>query len=314
LELKELLSDHGVRVFFAACGFLFGLVFGSFANVVIHRLPEREPEPGRATPDAQAPQGRLGDLWSRVAEDLRPDWRAIFRSWRRVSEPSRSRCPHCLAWIAAKDNLPVVSFLLLGGLCRHCRAPISWRYPAVELLNGMLWAGIALVYGPNPKALLLMLLATALVALAAIDAEIQQLPDAITIPGVLVGLAASQLNPWPTLDPFALLTATLAAVAGYLALAILGLGWGSLRGVEGFGQGDWKMVAMLGAFLGAKALLLTVLIASFAGSLVGVVLIRLERGGWQSKLPLGTFLSLAGILVLFIGDGALAWYSRLLDV
>jgi leader peptidase (prepilin peptidase)/N-methyltransferase len=304
-----------VRLYFAACSFLFGLVFGSFANVVIHRLPDRDPpDAGDQASDLPVPQGRLRDLWSRVAEDLRPDWRAILRSWRRVSEPSRSRCPRCGAWIAAFDNLPVVSFLVLGGRCRQCRAPISWRYPAVELLNGLLWAGIALMYGPNPRTLLLMLLATALVALAAIDAEIQQLPDAITIPGVLLGLVASQLNPWPSVDPVALLTAALSAAGGYLALAILGLSWGSLRGMEGFGQGDWKMVAMLGAFLGAKALLLTVLIASFVGSLVGVVLIRLERGGWQSKLPLGTFLSLAGILVLFVGDGALAWYSRFLDV
>ncbi len=185
----------------------------------------------------------------------------------------RSRCPKCGRPIAALENVPVLSFLLLGGRCRGCGLPISWRYPAVEALNGALWLGVALVRPPGPRAVADAAFLTALVVLALIDAEHQILPDAITKPGVLAGLLASFL-------PDALVTplqAALAALAGYLALAAVALTYRLVRGEEGLGRGDWKMAAMLGAFLGWKPLLLTVFVASLGGTLLGLGLMVWSR-------------------------------------
>lgn len=273
---------------------LFGLVVGSFANVVIHRLPDRA-----ADPAAEAPL-----------------WRSIGRAWTRVRRPRRSQCPRCAAPIRARDNLPVLSFLLLCGRCRDCGAPISWRYPAVEVGNGLLWGGLALSYGPSPAALVVMLLATALLALALIDLELQLLPDAITLPATAfgLGLAALASAGWFASWPLTLFESGAAAAGGYLAFWGIAAAWRRLRGVEALGQGDWKMAAMLGAFLGWQKLLLTVFVASLAGSLVGGALILSRRGGSQSRLPLGSFLGLAGIATLFAGDPLLAWYRSLFDV
>jgi leader peptidase (prepilin peptidase)/N-methyltransferase len=289
----------------------FGLVIGSFANVVIHRLPDRGEAPGSGDgPSAARP---LREFFADLALDFRPDWRSIAGCWSRVANPRRSACPRCGAAIRAADNLPVLSFLLLGGRCRNCRAPIAWRYPAVEAANALLWGGLVLCHGATPRALVLLPLATALLVLALIDSELQQLPDAITIPGVLAGLAASLLaGGWPP-DGTAFWPSLASALGGYLILASIALAWQVLRGIEALGQGDWKMAAMLGAFLGWRALLLTLFLAAALGALSGLALIASGRGDMQSKLPLGTFMALAGIAVLFFGDPWIAWYRGLLD-
>ena len=248
-----------------------GLVIGSFANVCIHRLP-------------------LGES---------------------VVAP-RSRCPSCRAPIAAGDNVPVLSWLVLRGRCRHCGSRISWRYPAVEAATGLLYLAVALASGPSPRALLDMALVTALLVLALIDLDHQILPNAITRPGIAVGIGASiaaRALGWPGF-PSPLQSAA-AAAAGYLAFAAVALAYRRTRGVEGLGQGDWKLAAMLGAFLGWERMLLTILLASIAGTLVGVALIARRGRSSQHPLPLGTFLGLAGILVVFVGEPVLAWYRGL---
>lgn len=242
-----------------------GLIVGSFANVCICRL-------------AQEPRQSV------------------------VSPPSR--CPKCGSLIRPWDNIPILSYLLLLGRCRTCRAAISLRYPAVEAVNGAAYFALASLFGPTPQAAVAMTLVTALLVLALIDLDVQMLPDVITLPGIGLGLAASFL-PGSRLAP---LLSAASALAGF------GLLWGAneayrrARGVDGFGGGDPKMAAMIGAFLGWQGMLLTVFIASLSGSLVGLALVVLRGRDLQHKLPLGTFMAIGGIAVLFAGDPLLAWY------
>jgi leader peptidase (prepilin peptidase) / N-methyltransferase len=220
----------------------------------------------------------------------------------------RSRCPSCRAPIAALDNVPVLSFLVLGGRCRHCAARISWRYPAVEAANGLLYLGVALRDGLSPQVLVDMVLITTLLVLSLIDLDHQILPNVITRPGIAVGVAANLLlHGWRVA-----LECALAAAAGYLAFAAVALAYQRTRGVEGLGQGDWKLAALLGAFLGWKRMLLTVFLASLAGTVVGVLLMLAGGRDARHRLPLGTFLGAAGIAVVFVGDDLVRWYQGLL--
>ena len=223
-----------------------------------------------------------------------------------VSPPSR--CPSCGALIRARDNVPILSWLLLGGRCRSCRAPISRRYPAVEAANGLLWLALAVLRGPRVETFVAMVLVTVLLVLSLIDFDHRLLPDAITLPGIVAGLAASFL-PGSPVRPLA---ALLAAAGGWLAFAVVATVYQRVRGIEGLGQGDWKMAAMLGAFLGWQQMLLTVLLASVAGTLVGLGAVALQGRDMRHALPLGTFLGAAGIAVVFLGDPILAWYRGLL--
>ena len=219
----------------------------------------------------------------------------------------RSRCPQCRTPIGAGDNIPVLSWLVLRARCRHCGAPISWRYPAVEAANGLLYLAVALREPPSLRAVVEMALVTALLVLSLIDLDHHILPNVITRPGIAAGLFAS----FALGGTEAALGALLAAAGGYVAFGGIAWIYRRTRGVEGLGQGDWKLAAMLGAFLGWERMLLTILLASVAGTVVGLVLMAARGRTAQHPLPLGTFLGLAGILVLFAGDPALAWYRGL---
>jgi leader peptidase (prepilin peptidase)/N-methyltransferase len=269
---------------FETTAFLLGLVVGSFANVCIHRLPQ-DTEP------ASGPFAPAIGLWRQILSVVHPP----------------SHCPRCGQPIRPWDNLPIVSWLALRGRCRSCRAPIAWRYPAVEAANGALWLVLALSRGPSAQTLVAMALVTALLVLSLIDLEHQLLPDAITLPGTAAGLAASVL-PGSLVSP---LESALAAAGGWLAFASVALVWKKLRGIDALGEGDWKMAAMLGSFLGWERLLLNVLLASASGALVGVAAMVTRRGGWQSRLPLGTFLGVAGIAMVLWGDAILVRYREL---
>jgi leader peptidase (prepilin peptidase)/N-methyltransferase len=220
----------------------------------------------------------------------------------------RSRCPHCGAAISAADNVPLLSYALLRGRCRFCRAPISIRYPLVEAANGVLYLGLALQLGPTPRTAVLMSFVTAMLVLSLIDLDHQILPDVVTIPGIAIGLATSPLPGAP-----GLLKAAIGAVAGYCFLRLFTWAYYVARRVEGMGQGDWKMTAMIGAFLGWDQALLVVVIASVIGSAVGIALMVFSGGDWRkTKIPLGTFLGIAGIVVTFVGSPIVAWYRGLL--
>lgn len=218
-----------------------------------------------------------------------------------------SRCPGCGALIRPWDNVPLLSYLVLGGRCRACKRRISPRYPLVEAASGGLYWALAAAFGPSPRALVLMAFASALLILGLIDFEHQILPNAITLPGIVVGLLATRLPGWPV----GTLQAAAAAAGGYLVFMLVAATYRKARGVEGLGQGDWKLAAMLGAFLGWQQLLLSVFLATLSGSLVGLGLIAFRGRDFQHALPFGTFLCAAGLLVLFVGDPLLGWYGGL---
>jgi leader peptidase (prepilin peptidase)/N-methyltransferase len=244
---------------------VLGLVFGSFLNVVIARLP---------------------------------------RGQSIVSPPSR--CPRCKARIQPWDNIPVLSFLILRGRCRNCRKPISWRYPVVEITAGVLL--FLLARRAEHPALLVSHAAflLALLAVAWIDLDTRTIPDAVTIPGVGVGLAASLFG------PPGIFAAALGALAGGLSLWLVGTIYERATGVPGMGGGDVKLAAMMGAFLGAGGVFGAIFLASFAGSLFGLLLIARGRGDRRSAIPFGTFLAPSAVALLLYGDALFRWYRSLL--
>lgn len=214
----------------------------------------------------------------------------------------RSRCPGCGAPLRARDNLPLISFLALKGRCRHCSRPISWRYPAVEVATGLTFVLCFAHFGAGLPALVGALFGSCLIALIVIDVEHFLLPDRITLPGIAAGLL---LQPW--IPGVSLREALVgAAVGGGLLLAASAL-WYLLRGEEGMGLGDAKMLAMVGAFLGWKGTLVTFFFASLGGAVVGLSLLALGRGGMKNRLPFGAFLGAAGLASLF-------WGRRLADL
>ncbi len=223
---------------------------------------------------------------------------------RSVATPPSS-CPACGAPVRARDNIPVLGFLLLGGWCRTCHTAISLRYPAVEAANGGLYWFLAATHGPSASTLVAMGLATSLVVLSLVDLEHHLLPDAITLPGIVAGCLASFVR-----QPPGPLEAALSAALGYLGMALVARVAEWHYGEEALGQGDWKMIAMLGAFLGARPTLAALFIATAAGAALGLLMIAAGRGSRRMRLPLGTFLGLGGLFVLLSGDALLAWYER----
>jgi len=229
----------------------------------------------------------------------------IYRLPRRISTVlPRSRCPRCLFPIRPWDNIPLLSYLVLRGRCRHCGMVIPWRYPAIEAMTGVCFA---LCYhrfgGVTLEALVAAGFCAVMVVLAMIDMEHYVLPDVLTLPGIVLGLVLQPWLSWTT--PRA---ALLGALAGAGILYAVAWGWYFFRGVWGMGMGDVKMLAMIGAFLGWSGVLVTLFLSSLGGSLVGGALLLKGRMRMQSKLPFGAFLGFAAIGVLFFGRQLLAGY------
>jgi leader peptidase (prepilin peptidase) / N-methyltransferase len=219
----------------------------------------------------------------------------------------RSRCPHCNGVIAALDNLPVVSFLLLRGRCRSCRGPIPWRYPIVEAATALLFLAALHRFGLTGRAVAVVGFGCILIALAGIDFEHYILPDVLTLPTLAAGILISFWADW--ISP---LEAALGALIGGGVLWLVAKAWWLLRGEEGLGLGDVKMLAMAGAFLGWQGVAVTLFLGSLAGSVVGVALIARGRMGLKGKLPFGVYLSAGAMVALFFGPQLVASYSRLL--
>lgn len=213
-----------------------------------------------------------------------------------------SRCPSCGAALRWYDNLPVLSYVALGGRCRGCRERISIRYPIVELVTALLFVAHYYVLGWTPLLAVRLLSASAMVALFAIDLEHQLLPDAITLPGIVLGLVFSLFF------PPGLVGALLGILVGGGFLWLVGEAYFRYAGEEGMGGGDVKMLAMIGAFLGWKLTLLTLVLSSIAGSVIGLAVIALKRGGLKHALPFGTFLALGALAASLWGEQIAAWY------
>jgi leader peptidase (prepilin peptidase)/N-methyltransferase len=218
----------------------------------------------------------------------------------------RSHCRSCGAPIRPFDNVPVLSFLILGGRCRSCRAPISWRYPLVELgtSTGFVLQGLA--HGDDLVLLASRLVLTALlVALFGTDLETQRLPNILTLPGTVVGFL---LSFWAPPGPFESLAG---AALGAGMLFLIRWAWFRATGVEGMGLGDVKMAALIGAFLGPRQLWLVLVLASVGGAIVGIGMAALQRRSLDSRLAFGTFLSVAALIASLYGDRMVAWYLDL---
>lgn len=218
----------------------------------------------------------------------------------------RSRCPWCGGAIAARDNLPLLSYLLLRGRCRHCSAPISARYPLVEAATAGLFLACAERFGATAQAAAAAVLCAFLIALAATDFEQLLLPDGLTFPGMAAGLA---LQPWL---PATAVDAVIGMLAGAGVLFLIAEAWLWLRSEEGMGLGDAKLMAMVGAFLGWQGALLALFFGVLSGAIVGVALLVAGRRGWRSRLPFGSFLALGALAALFTGNGPLYRYLGLL--
>ncbi|MBL0636719.1 prepilin peptidase [Aeromonas dhakensis] len=277
---------HSLPWLYFSLVFLFSLMIGSFLNVVIHRLPIMLEREWRAeylsyfNPETQLQQEERYNLMV-----------------------PRSACPHCGHAITAMENIPLLSWLWLKGRCRECQAPISARYPLVELLTALLSLVVAATFPPGWGLLAALLLTWVLVALTFIDLDKMLLPDQLTLPllwgGLLFNLAGGFV---PLAD------AVIGAMAGYLVLWSLYWAFKLLTGKEGMGYGDFKLLAALGAWLGWQALPIVLLLSSLVGAIIGISLILLRNHHQGKPIPFGPYLAIAGWIALLWGDTITRWY------
>jgi leader peptidase (prepilin peptidase)/N-methyltransferase len=270
-----------------AAAFIIGLLIGSFLNVCILRIPKEES----------------------------------------IVHPA-SHCPKCNTPIKPYDNIPVLSWLMLGGKCRNCEAKISAMYPAIELLAGVLFFLCYRFFGISLDGIKWAALCALLIVLTATDIRERLLPNLVNLVGFAIGIVISfftlptdgaalwisnRLFDFPPPRPvISFADALLGALAGAGLLWIVGEGYFRLRGKEGMGLGDVKMMGMVGAFLGLKRTLLTVLVGSLLGSVIGIIIVLVTRKGRDYELPFGAFLGAGAILTIFFGSPLLTWYQSLL--
>jgi leader peptidase (prepilin peptidase)/N-methyltransferase len=267
---------------------LFGLLVGSFLNVVIHRIPKM--------------MQRESDNY--VAQE---SGKALPHTDRYNLMVPRSACPHCGHQITALENIPVISWLALRGKCRKCKAPISPRYPAVELLTGVLAGVLVWTFGSGMAGLATLLFLFLLVAMTFIDIDTQLLPDDLTYPLLWAGLL---VNLHGTFVP--LQDAVIGAAAGYLVLWAVYWLFKLVTGKEGMGYGDFKLLAALGAWLGWAMLPTIILLSSVVGAIVGISLIVFAKRGRDKPIPFGPYLAAAGLIALLYGSAISAWLQGLL--
>lgn len=290
MDLVHFLQANPIA--FVSTAALFALLVGSFLNVVIYRLPimlERE--------------------WQTHCEEL-------FPQPTKPSDPTtkqqpfnlvtpRSRCPHCGHLIGALENIPILSYLLLRGRCRHCGARISARYPVVEAASAVGAVIVALHFGFTPAALAALLLTWALLVLAVIDLDTQLLPDAVTQPFLWLGIGLSLFGVFTDSQ-----SSIIGALAGYLSLWSVYIVFKLVSGKEGMGHGDFKLLALLGAWLGWQALPLIIILSAVVGAVVGVTMVALNRHQSGHPIPFGPYLAGAGWIALLWGKDITDAYLR----
>jgi leader peptidase (prepilin peptidase)/N-methyltransferase len=246
--------------------FILGLCFGSFANVIIWRLPRGE-----------------SFVWS------------------------RSHCPTCTKGIAWFDNVPILSFLILGGRCRICKSRISWRYPLVELLMAIAFAGLFQRYGMSWTLLEYLVFSFGLITVSFIDFDHMILPDVFTLSGIVIGLIGAALNPERVF-----LSSLWGVLLGGGFLWAVAYAYYLIRGEEGMGGGDIKLLAWIGAVLGWTAVPFVILSSSVVGSLVGLTIAIKTKGGLKATIPFGPYLALGALIFMFGGDQIGHWYLQVI--
>lgn len=297
-DIVIVLQTHPVSLVLIAG--IIGLAVGSFLNVVVHRLPLMMERDWREQAVSVLQDADLKDCAEKLALH-RPAGRY------NLMVPA-SACPKCGHRIRATENIPLVSYLLLRGKCAQCMAPISLRYPLVELVAGVLSGFIAFRYGFSLGTAGALLFAWALIALTVIDIDTQLLPDDITLLLLWTGLL---FNLGGTFAP--LPDAVLGAVSGYLALWTVYWLFRLATGKEGMGFGDFKLLAAIGAWVGWKLLPLVILLSSVVGTLVGVALILLRRHGRTAPIPFGPYLAAAGLIAMLWGEWLNNTYLQLFN-
>ncbi len=286
MELISLLENNAP--FFLATIFVLGLLIGSFLNVVIYRLPvmmEREWK-------AQAHEY--------LGKDENTGEEAPFS----LSRPA-SHCPSCDHKIRFYENIPVLSYLLLRGKCASCQSAISLRYPLIELLTGILSLAVAWHFGFGWQTAAALLLTWALIALSMIDIDHQLLPDSITLPFLWLGLLLSLFPIFADMRE-----SLIGAIAGYLALWTVYQLFKLVTGKEGMGYGDFKLLALLGAWMGWQALPMIVLLSSAVGAVLGVAMILTQGRDRAQPIPFGPYLAIAGWIALLWGEQISHAYLR----
>ena len=277
---------HDPAFFTLTCTAL-GLIVGSFLNVVILRLPK------------MMEQGWQRDCCE-VLDQPAPAQEPIS-----LSHPG-SQCPGCGAAIKPWQNIPVISWLMLRGRCAQCGMGISVRYPAVELITGVLSGLVAWQFGFGIEALSALALIWMLVALTGIDIDTQLLPDSITLPLLWLGLAVNLFAVWTPLS-----SAVIGAMLGYGSLWSVYWLFKFVTGKEGMGYGDFKLLGALGAWFGWQAVPLMILLSSFVGAALGIAILLSKRQGRDTPMPFGPYLAGAGLLTLFFGDTLITEYLQL---
>ncbi|NIY81759.1 prepilin peptidase [Vibrio hepatarius] len=266
---------------------LFGLIVGSFLNVVIHRLPkmmERE--------------------WRQECADSFPEYQITPPSGVYNLSVPRSTCPKCDTQLRVIDNIPVLSWLLLKGKCHHCRHPISIRYPLVELLTGALCFLVAYQFSFSYFAIALLFFTFVLIAATFIDLDTMLLPDSLTLPLTWFGIALALLQ----ISPVSLQDSVIGAMAGYLSLWSVYWLFKLVTGKDGMGYGDFKLLSALGAWLGWQYLPMIILLSSFVGVIFGIIQLRLKQQGIEKAFPFGPYLAIAGWVSMMWGNVILDWY------
>lgn len=266
---------------------VFGLIIGSFLNVVIHRLPqimERE--------------------WRTECAESFPEYQLPIPEGKLTLSIPASRCPHCHVPIRVRDNIPLLSWLLLKGRCRTCQARISARYPLVELLSASLCLVISLRFGFSYYAISLLFFSFVLLAATFIDLDTMLLPDQLTLPLTWAGIVLALLG----ISPVSLQDAVIGAVAGYLSLWLVYWGFKLLTGKEGMGYGDFKLLAALGAWLGWQSLPLVILLSSVVGVIFGLLQLKWQKQGIDKAFPFGPYLAIAGWVCMMWGSQIMNLY------
>lgn len=282
MPLSDALSS--APALFITVSVIFGLMVGSFLNVVIHRLPkmmERE--------------------WHSNCLELQG--KEIPEQTKFTLSTPRSACPKCKHQITALENIPIISYLLLGGKCKGCKAKISIRYPLVEALTGLLIGLIACKFGYTYTTLFAWIFTLALITLTFIDFDTQLLPDDITLPLLWLGLLFNLNGGFTNLQ-----SAVIGAVLGYLILWAVYWAFKIATGKEGMGYGDFKLLAAIGAWFGWQLLPAVILLSSVLGAVIGIALILFKGKSGGTAIPFGPFLALGGIAALFFGQQLASFY------
>ena len=282
--IESLLADQAAAT---AAAFAMGLLVGSFLNVVILRLPRR-----------------LEWQWKQDARELLELPESYEPAPAGIVVES-SHCPHCGHKLAAWENIPLLSFLALRGKCRACGARISWQYPLVELLTGLLFAACVWRFGAGLEGGLALVFSAALVAMAGIDLRTTWLPDQLTLPLLWIGLLASLVTAF--VDP---VQALLGAAVGYLSLWSVYWLFKLVTGKEGMGHGDFKLLAALGAWCGVASILSILLISSLVGAVIGGAWLLLKGKDRSTQIPFGPYLAIAGWLQFYFQFDLLALMLR----